>query len=65
MGETTSTWKLPLHSSDSEHPWQKRRGSKGRGGAFTIKRSEDTFPATTGNPLTRLTPGGRDQGQGD
>lgn len=31
MGETTSSWKLPLHSSDSEHPEQKRRESRGNG----------------------------------
>lgn len=24
-----SDWKLPLHSSDSEHPWQKRFNQKG------------------------------------
>lgn len=31
MGETASSWKLPLHSSDSEHPTMKRRESRGRG----------------------------------
>ena len=44
MGETTSTWKVPLHSSDSEHPWMKRRESKGKGGAFDINRGERSFP---------------------
>jgi hypothetical protein len=44
MGETTSTWNVPLHSSDSEHPWMKRYNSKGKGGAFDIKRGERSFP---------------------
>jgi len=44
MGETASTWNVPLHSSDSEHPWMKRRASKGKGGAFRINRGERSFP---------------------
>ena len=44
MGETTSTWSLPLHSSDSEHPWMKDRDSKGSGGPLRINRGERTFP---------------------
>ena len=44
MGETASTWKVPLHSSDSEHEWQKRYDSKGKGGAFKINRGERAFP---------------------
>ena len=45
MGETASTWKTPLHSSDSEHRWMKRYDSKGKGGAFDINRGERSFPA--------------------
>ena len=44
MGETTSTWSLPLHSSDSEHPWMKDRNSKGSGGPLRINRGEQSFP---------------------
>lgn len=46
MGETASTWKTPLHSSDTEHEWQKRYESKGKGGAFRLNRGERTFPLT-------------------
>ena len=51
MGETTSTWKVPLHSSDSEHPWMKVRESKGKGGPLDINRGERSFPAR-GDPDT-------------
>ncbi len=44
MGETASTWKLPLQSSDSEHEWSKRYDSKGKGGAFRLNRGERSFP---------------------
>jgi hypothetical protein len=44
MGETASTWSLPLHSSDTEHHRQKVRESKGKGGAFDINRGERSFP---------------------
>lgn len=54
MGETTSTWKVPLHSSDSEHPWMKDRDSTGKGGAFRLNRSERPFIGTTGNPTSGL-----------
>ena len=47
MGETTSSWNVPLHSSDSEHPWMKRRDSKGKGGAFKLNmRDGRQFPMT-------------------
>lgn len=46
MGETTSGWNVPLHSSDSEHPWMKRRESKGKGGAFRLNMGERKFPLT-------------------
>jgi hypothetical protein len=44
MGETASTWKTPLHSSDSEHPEQTRRNFKGKGAPFDINRGERSFP---------------------
>jgi hypothetical protein len=40
VGETASTWKLPLHSSDSEHHWMKIRESKGAGGPLGINRAD-------------------------
>ena len=55
MGETASTWKTPLHSSDTEHEWQKRYESKGKGGPFRVSHAEGTFPVQRGNPLARLT----------
>ena len=45
MGETTSGWNVPLHSSDSEHHWMKIREEKGKGGALRINRGD------TGGPL--------------
>lgn len=56
MGETTSTWKDPLHSSDSEHEWQKRYASRGRSGAFRLNRSDGTrWSATTpGDPTAGI-----------
>jgi hypothetical protein len=44
VGETASTWKTPLHSSDSEHEDMKRYNSKGKGGAFRLNRGERSFP---------------------
>jgi hypothetical protein len=45
MGETTSTWKDPLHSSDSEHHWMKIRESKGKGGPLRFDRTGgQSFP---------------------
>jgi hypothetical protein len=58
MGETTSTWKDPLHSSDSEHPWMKDRNSKGRGGAFRINRGERSFISAPGDPTDGIAPSG-------
>ena len=55
MGETASTWKLPLHSSDSEHPWQKRFEQHGKGGAFRINRGERSFPARSDLDTTSQT----------
>lgn len=55
MGETASTWKVPLHSSDSEHPWMKYRDSKGRGGAFRLAGAKGRWSATTpGNPTSGI-----------
>jgi hypothetical protein len=54
MGETASTWKLPLHSSDSEHEWMKIREEKGKGGAFRINRTGRTFPGARGNPIAGI-----------
>lgn len=54
MGETASTWKVPLHSSDSEHEWQKRRESRGKGGAFDIARGERSFISTPGDPTAGI-----------
>jgi hypothetical protein len=56
MGETTSTWKDPLHSSDTEHEWQKRYASKGKGGAFDINRGERSFISAPGNPTAGIGP---------
>ncbi len=56
MGETASSWNVPLHSSDSEHEWMKRNDSKGFGAAFKIKRGEQGFPPQKGDPLAGLTP---------
>jgi hypothetical protein len=54
MGETASTWKVPLHSADSEHPWTKRYEEKGKGGQFRIQRSEEKFFAAQGNPTAGI-----------
>ena len=54
MGETASTWKDPLHSSDSEHPWMKRYNSKGKGGAFDINRGERSFIGSAGDPTAGI-----------
>ena len=58
MGETASTWKLPLHSSDTEHEEQKRREEKGKGGAFRIERTGRTFVGAQGDPTVGLAPPG-------
>jgi hypothetical protein len=54
MGETASTWKVPLHSSDTEHEWQKRYASKGKGGAFDIARGERGFIGSEGDPTSGI-----------
>lgn len=56
MGETASTWKVPLHSSDTEHPWMRRREEKGKGAAFVINRTGETkLPqATAGDPTNGI-----------
>ena len=54
MGETTSTWKDPLHSSDSEHHWMKIRESKGKGGPFRINRGEHGFVSAPGDPTAGI-----------
>lgn len=57
MGETTSGWNVPLHSSDSEHRWMKRYNSKGKGGAFRIDRGGRAHipQATAGDPANGAT----------
>lgn len=50
MGETASTWKHPLHSSDSEHPEQTRRNFRGHGRAM---------PATDSPPAPMFQRGGK------
>jgi hypothetical protein len=54
MGETASSWKTPLHSSDTEHEWQKRVEQKGKGGAFDIKREEHPSLLTPGDPTAGI-----------
>jgi hypothetical protein len=54
MGETASTWNVPLHSSDTEHEWQKRYAEKGKGGAFDIARGEHAFIGTAGDPTSGI-----------
>jgi hypothetical protein len=54
MGETASTWNVPLHSSDSEHRWQKRYNEKGKGGAFDIARGERGFIGAAGDPTAGI-----------
>ena len=50
MGETASTWKTPLHSSDSEHELMKIREFKGDGQALKIDHGEREFtPAKRGD----------------
>jgi hypothetical protein len=54
MGETTSTWSLPLHSSDTEHPRMKRRDSRGSGGPLRINRGEHNFISAPGDPTAGI-----------
>jgi hypothetical protein len=61
VGETASTWKTPLHSSDSEHEWSKIRDFKGDGQPLKIDHGERAFtPANRGdarlNSLSKASP---------
>jgi hypothetical protein len=54
MGEAASSWKLPLHSSDTEHPWQKRVAKKGMD-HLVLSQEGGAFPAVKqGDPISGL-----------
>ena len=54
MGEAASSWKIPLHSSDSEHEWQKRYAKKGMD-HIVIAQEGGTLPQVEqGRPLARI-----------